>query len=333
MVGAVLSFAALIFCLDAISKIQGGASSIFIAVLISLLSFALTICIAIFLNQRLTIFKNIFENANDAIAIIDSKGKYIWQNRANKNLCDFDIKKLSSKAPSFFVDNKKLSLIDELNKISEFSGIFGIESKECTPKKVWISAFKVIDEINNTVCYVEMKRNISEFLKLLEQTNAEKERLEKKAKRDFLTGVYNRDGFLSKIDEKIDGSIVFVDIDKFKEINDTFGHEIGDSILKSVAHTLSNGLRSSDVVCRWGGEEFVIWIDATDEAAFQICEKIREKIELSKPNGILITCSFGIAPLEHGLQESIKNADSAMYQAKQSGRNSVKIFENKNQNY
>lgn len=88
--GATLSAPALIFCLDALSEVHTGTSAVFMGILASLFASMFTICAMVFLNQKLLVFKNIFKNANDAITIIDAKGRYIWQNRANKNLCGFD---------------------------------------------------------------------------------------------------------------------------------------------------------------------------------------------------------------------------------------------------
>ena len=330
--GTLLSFAAFLFFINAISQMSNENGIVLMSILAALSASIATICAMIFSNQRLFVFKNIFENANDAVTIINAQGKYVWQNRSNKILCGFDDNEISHNKPLFYINEKKISVTEELTKISEFSGIFSIEAKERMPRKVWISAFRVDDELGNTVCFVEMKRNVSEFLKLLEQTNAEKERLDKKVKNDFLTGVYNRMGFLAKIEEKIGGTIAFVDIDKFKDINDMFGHAIGDETLKSVANIISSNLRSSDIICRWGGEEFILWIDANEMTAFEICEKIRQKIESARPGGILTTCSFGIAKMEKNFELSIQNADNAMYFVKQNGRNSIKVFENNNQN-
>ncbi len=335
-----LSLGAFMFCLAAIIKsadAANDASVVFMSLLASLNASVFTVCIMIFFNQKLFIFKSIFENANDAITIIGKNGKYIWQNRANRVLCGFNDAELKENSAEFFINDRKIDTVGELRKISEFSGIFSIASKEQTPKKVWISAFKVENELENSICYVEMRRNVSEFLKLLEQTTREKERLEQKSKSDFLTGVYNRAGFLSKMDEKyqnlhITGCVVFADIDKFKDINDMFGHRSGDEILKSVAKLMDSSLRASDIVCRWGGEEFVLWIDADEQTTHEICEKIRHKIEAARPIGIFTTCSFGIAAVKRDIQEAIKEADEAMYAAKQNGRNSVKVFENNNQN-
>ncbi len=339
-IGAILSLLIWFFCIDAITAIEPSSnknSIIFMSIIVSFCAAASAACVVLLITQKIFIFKDIFENANDAISIIGKNGAYIWQNKANMLLLGFRDNELKNVDASFFINNTKVSTIEELEKISEFSGIFKVPTKEQN-KRVWISAFRVDDELSNTLCYVEMKRNVDEFLKILEQTNKEKEKLEKKANSDFLTGLYNRAGFLSKLEEKyqslkrISGCIVFVDIDKFKHINDTFGHQMGDQILISVARLISQNLRASDIICRWGGEEFVFWIDANVAITIEICEKIRQKIEDAKPFGILTTCSFGVAKVEGDVEKAIMLADEAMYIAKQNGRNNVRVFENNNQN-
>ncbi len=263
--GAVLSLFVWLFCLNVIDTAASQANqgiAVFMSLTASACAAVSAVCAMFFLNQQIFAFKNIFENANDAISIIGRDGKYIWQNKANMLLLGLRDSELRSMDASFFINDAKVSTLSELEKISEFSGIFKVAAKE-KPKKVWISAFKVEDELENTLCYVEMKRNVSEFLKILEQTNREKEKLEKKAKSDALTGLYNRAGFMSKLEERyqalrISGCVVFADIDKFKDVNDMFGHQMGDEILVGVAKLISQNLRASDVVCRWGGEEFVL---------------------------------------------------------------------------
>ncbi len=334
----------MLFCLSLatlsyvqIIKSQNIQNSVLFGALIGMLSSSLFAFLATLLyHQRLFVFGAIFENANDSITIIDKNGKYVWQNRSNREFCGFETDELKEQKANFFINNTDTSLKDELDNIEEFSGIFSALTKTGY-KKVWFSAFRVHDELDNTLCYVEMKRNVGEFLNVLEKTKNEKDRLEKKTKMDFLTGIYNRLGFLSELDELLQikdtkGCIVFIDIDKFKNINDTHGHEMGDKILQHTVNTISANIRQADVLARWGGEEFVLWLGASTKQSYEICEKIRSSMEFSNPFGIRVTCSFGIENIKDSVQEAVKNADEAMYEAKNNGRNRVIFFENKNQN-
>lgn len=152
---------------------------------------------------------------------------------------------------------------------------------------------------------------------------------------DSLTKLYNRAHFdetinmIVKHQRKADSNFVLVlaDIDYFKSINDTYGHQVGDEVLVSVAKTIKSSLRDNDLVARWGGEEFVIMLkNITIDEAEIIVEKIRANIEKSIiKKDIKVTASFGLTKYIAGedSKEIFKRADDALYEAKNSGRNRV----------
>lgn len=150
-------------------------------------------------------------------------------------------------------------------------------------------------------------------------------------KRDPLTGLYNRRGYdlsISRIEESSYGAILMCDIDYFKKINDTYGHEAGDYVLQSVAKTIRENVRVKDISVRWGGEEFLIFLSqVTLSEAYFIAEKLRKNIEHTPIHYddiyIDVTMSIGIAILEKDipLNDAIKSADEAMYLSKMNGRN------------
>ena len=165
-----------------------------------------------------------------------------------------------------------------------------------------------------------------------------KDRLQKMVVHDQLTGVYNRN-ILKEINDVSTGKLTFnpdlqvsmllIDIDFFKKVNDELGHEAGDQVIKSIAKNLQGHVRASDYVIRWGGEEFLIIMPGcASEQAVRIAEKLREKIEQSD-NGICkTTVSVGTAMYDGGnYHETIKKADEAMYRAKHNGRNQVVSYE------
>ncbi len=122
-------------------------------------------------------------------------------------------------------------------------------------------------------------------------------------------------------------SIIMFDIDRFKRINDTYGHSIGDTVLIMIARTASEELRSSDIFGRWGGEEFMIISPESDlDTTLQIAERVRLKIA-AQPilKDEIITASFGVASFQPGdsIETLVKRADSALYHAKAAGRNRV----------
>jgi diguanylate cyclase (GGDEF)-like protein len=212
-----------------------------------------------------------------------------------------------------------------------------------------------IDEVSlirNAI--ITMVEKITVYTEILDNTNAlleekvkqrtlelEKSNRELKllASVDPLTTLYNRRYFtktssqileISKRD-KIPLSIIMFDIDNFKYINDTYGHQSGDEIIVSVASVLMNMTRKSDIVCRFGGEEFIILLPKTDlDGAYTIAEKIRlvikeKEIHTQEKQMIAITVSVGVAEFNQDLDDSldsiIKKADDAMYEAKVTGKN------------
>ena len=131
--------------------------------------------------------------------------------------------------------------------------------------------------------------------------------------------------------------IAFVDIDHFKNINDTYGHHAGDLVLKKVSEKLLSGMRENDILGRYGGEEFLFFLsDVSVQVAIKIFERIRLEIEkfditLQTKELIGVTISIGIAKFSksYSLLEIIEHADKAMYSAKTKGRNRVQVYETK----
>ncbi len=158
---------------------------------------------------------------------------------------------------------------------------------------------------------------------------------------DKLTGVYLRKYFEDLMNLEVNRakannlnfSLVMCDIDKFKSVNDTFGHRKGDEILKAIGRTLLTSLRTSDLVGRYGGEEFVILLPNTsDLEAVEVCEKVRKHIESQKLLGseFPLTMSFGIAsfPIHgSGEEELLEKADQALYYSKNNGRNQTTLWD------
>lgn len=167
-----------------------------------------------------------------------------------------------------------------------------------------------------------------------------KDKLRKLAIRDQLTDVYNRN-VLREISDPITGwfnfssgidiSMLLVDLDFFKKVNDVYGHEAGDKVLTHLADILKASVRATDYVIRWGGEEFVIIMPGcTADQAVRVAEKIREKVENSDNGVCHITISIGVALYKEGdYHDSLKEADQALYQAKENGRNQVVLYESK----
>jgi two-component system cell cycle response regulator len=128
-------------------------------------------------------------------------------------------------------------------------------------------------------------------------------------------------------------SFVIMDIDFFKSVNDTHGHDVGDEVLKEFASRIAANVRGIDLACRYGGEEFVVVMPDTDVSfAYMVAERLRQQIEVTPmaisraPSALNITISIGIAKSENGddtAEALLHRADQALYRAKRSGRNRV----------
>ncbi len=180
-----------------------------------------------------------------------------------------------------------------------------------------------------------LEKKVREQVNILR--NKEQELVEKsrQAHYDQLTSIYNRHRFneLFGIEkERTDRnqgvmSIIIIDIDDFKKINDTYGHNVGDIVLKTFSQLIQNKIRITDVLARWGGEEFVILLPETDiNGGYETAEQIRKVIQGYDFSIVgQVTASFGVAEYEHkqSLEELVKRCDKALYIAKSGGKNQV----------
>lgn len=161
------------------------------------------------------------------------------------------------------------------------------------------------------------------------------------ASRDFLTGLYNRQHFFDVGEKMFNRAykshkatiVALTDVDFFKKINDTYGHDIGDIVLKKIGAVLKGSFRASDLIARYGGEEFCFLLPSLDpEQAVDVFEEIRAKIAAESivlPNGqaLNITVSIGVCTtLEPNLEGALSKADMMLYEAKRDGRNKVKLI-------
>lgn len=197
---------------------------------------------------------------------------------------------------------------------------------------------KSYNQAQNTLNH-ELEEKVNERTKELENLKKIAENL---ARKDTLTGIWNRRAFLEMAQLEIDNAhrhniplcIIMIDIDKFKRFNDTYGHEVGDVVLKSFSKSLKSNTRDTDIFARLGGEEFVMVLPFLDIINAQHkAEKLRiyvEQQDITDKNTILnVTASFGVAQLKlnESLKDLLSRADNAMYYVKNNGRNGVKADE------
>ena len=153
------------------------------------------------------------------------------------------------------------------------------------------------------------------------------------AKQDPMTGLYNRRGFEMSLQDRVVKKFVgfaLYDIDDFKQINDVFGHDVGDEAIKYMAKILNKSVRDSDIVSRFGGEEFVICINAESKASIEsVCERVRKSIQDSSGKVVTggFTVSGGVTIIDShqdfSFENVIKKADDLLYKAKEEGKNRV----------
>jgi diguanylate cyclase (GGDEF)-like protein len=167
-------------------------------------------------------------------------------------------------------------------------------------------------------------------------------RLEEMATLDGMTGLYNKRALIEVGTQKLKSakrfskplSLLVCDIDHFKKVNDTYGHDVGDVVIKGFGEVLKRVKRDTDAVGRFGGEEFVVVCEQTDErGAEQLAERIRTELEAEKFHTELgtlqVTCSVGVAPFPNAGQtweQLFKATDEALYASKRGGRNRVTVW-------
>lgn len=178
-----------------------------------------------------------------------------------------------------------------------------------------------------------MRDHFKQFEELTQTLQQKNRALAELATKDALTDIHNRHMFTELFAKELSImkrqrgklSLMMIDLDHFKRINDTYGHNIGDYVLKTFAQTVLSAIRDADIFARWGGEEFVMLLNgASCEEAFAVAEKIRTRIEAAHFEGVgNITCSIGTAEVEpsDSIESAIERADRALYAAKEEGRN------------
>ena len=193
------------------------------------------------------------------------------------------------------------------------------------------------DVINAAVAVIQRAQ-------MVESTMADNARLEQLAQTDALTGLLNRRALTERITAEMERALrydssmalLMIDLDHFKRVNDTYGHLVGDDVLRDVAKLLTETIRTSDMVARYGGEEFLMLLPETDDAGAELfAERIRVAIEShdfgarSNKPGLSLTTSVGVATFPAARIESVEDlfarADAALYRAKADGRNRVRL--------
>ncbi len=265
----------------------------------------------------------------DKILLINTKASELFG--ITKKECGY------FKLKDFFVDddnrNKLLKKLEKEHEVQDFD-LMVCNLINTTP--FWLAVSAKAIEYNNEMALYMAFQNIT---LRKERENS----LQFQAERDPLTLAWNRRHFEKVVPEKIkealkksqNFSLLMLDADKFKNVNDQYGHKIGDKVLIELVACCQNDLREDDMVCRFGGEEFVVYLDNTNSKSAQIvAERLRQSIanlEVSGDNDekIHFTVSIGVVSSENtaSLDVLLRQVDDAMYLAKNSGRNCVALYD------
>lgn len=282
-------------------------------------------------RDRESLWRILFEQSNDGVVVLNVDGGVFAANQKFVRMLGYsgedvsrmyvwDWEALSSKA-------EILEMLDDINDSGE-------RFETCHRRKD--GGFIDVELSNSATMYKGQKlifcicRDITER-KLLE------EEIYRYATTDTLTGLYNRRTFGERLKEEMDRasrhgtplSLIMYDFDAFKAINDELGHAVGDEVLQQSAALVRQNVRSTDMVVRWGGEEFMILVRQTNLAQAEVlAEKLRQVIEAyAFSSELKVTASFGVTGFFPGESENklLKRVDDALYRAKGEGRNRVVV--------
>ena len=303
------------------------------------------------LSQSLPAEDSLHKQLNAMAAVIRKEVRISPATELDKDVEDYFGRLILDKK---FIDGEKdivktmvLEAVETIRAMMESSGNFDVSIGDFTEK---IQAAETIQEILKVKDYlvIEMQKvrehshtlhdELEKHRTATETLSKKLEESEARALVDALTNVLNRNAYNLKIGElvheykryKEEWALLVLDIDHFKKFNDTYGHKTGDKVLKSVAATVSNSIRVSDHIFRYGGEEFVVILSRINkETTKTLSEKIRREVErdyfVDGDNELKVTMSIGAAIITPEDTEAslFERADKALYQAKQNGRNQI----------
>lgn len=285
-------------------------------------------------KQRLRLLAQAVEQTDELVMITDDKGVIIYVNEAYVVNTGYKYNDLIGKNARIFNSghhNKEFyrELWETIGSGKTYNNVIKNMKKDKQIYYEEITITPIFDEKKVIRNYVATGRDITSRINMEEE-------LKKKATTDSLTGIYNRYYGNEILDIEVDranryGSnfaVLMLDIDHFKSVNDTYGHNVGDSVLKKAVEIISLHMRKSDTFIRWGGEEFlIISVHIDKDKAMKFAQKLRRSIEsYDFDPDLKVTISIGIAISKpNDTKENIlKCSDEALYKAKEDGRNCVK---------
>lgn len=280
----------------------------------------------------------VFGNASEGILITDAAARIVAVNPAFSRITGFMADEAIGRISRMFNQHGpgreiNRAMLAELNTYGHWQGEMNDRRKDGENYPAWLSISAVRDEQGQMTNYVGV------FSDYTHRKEAE-QRLSYLASHDPLTGLFNRMALQEQLSnavlraEENQFAVLFIDLDRFKTINDTLGHEVGDALLVTVAQRLQNALGEGDVLARIGGDEFTILLEQISclDSVGQMAERLRQALVqpcLINGQELFVSCSIGVSiyPCDGQTPAALlKNADVAMYRAKETGKNNVQFF-------
>ena len=293
-------------------------------------------------DEKLHLLARVFEHSGEAIIITGPDSRILAVNSTFTRLTGYSAEDALGHTPKMLQSGKEsrefyVAMWDSLSKGNYWQGELWNKRKDGSLYPKWLSISAVRNDLGEVLNYIGSFTDISERMQAAN-------RIEHLAHHDPLTNLPNRFSLVGKVSQALELakrsmsqlSLLVIDLDQFKKINDSLGHHVGDVLLYHVAERLLESVRSIDIVARTGGDEFVVVLQQihSEIAAAQIAGKIQQNVAQAiqlEGHTLHITPSIGISVFPYDgetVDELMKNADLAMYHAKAKGRNNYQFYKN-----
>lgn len=295
-------------------------------------------------ERKERLFEEIFKNNTVGVVVTDIEGNIQWINEMFTEITGYAIEEIVGQKPSLLKSGRQetefySNMWNSILNAGKWQGEIFNKRKNGELYQEWLSIIAIKDDRGKIERFVGMLSDITDV-------KMQENKIEVLTNKDSLTDLFNRDYFMNKLNyemlkrNKVEGpkqelAIIFLDIDDFKEINDTLGHLIGDSVLKEFAFRLKGSLRECDIAARFGGDEFIVLLLSIKEdyeilgVANRILEEIKKPF-LADNIELHITASLGISRYpKDGIDSTalIRNSDIAMYRSKEIKSKKITLFE------